>query len=176
MSDHAQTEMLPLLGAETVTLTWQEMSTAHHIAGQRINMNIARGKIQRFGASNGRDSDALHLMAVRGEIAVAKAFNLFWSGAVGDYKAVDVGGRVEVRAVDHADRRLIIHTDDRDELPYVLADTSGAPTIVLRGWILGRDGKRAEWWETRVRYPAFFVPLAALAPIATLRQLLDTHL
>jgi hypothetical protein len=169
-------QLLPDQGVETVMLTWQEMSTAHHIAGQRINMNIARGKQGRYGASNGRDSDSLHLMSVRGEIAVAKAFNLFWSGSVGDYKAIDVGGRVEVRAVDKTGRRLIIHPDDHDDMPYVLADTSGAPTIVLRGWILGSAGKRPEWWEALMPHPAFFVPHQALLPMPALRLLLDeTH-
>lgn len=160
-----------------VTLTWSEMMQAHYVAGQRIAMNIKNGAQQRFGADNGRDSDALHLTACRGELAVAKALNLFWSGSLGDYQAVDVGGLVEVRAVNSKPGRrlsLIVHDDDKDDRPYVLADTGHAPAIDLRGWMLARDAKRREWWAdpSGKNRPAYFVPIDALHPLETLKATL----
>ena len=146
------------------------MMLADFVAIQRVAMNVKTGAAARYGADNGRGSDALDLFACRGECATAKALNLYWSGSIGDYKAVDVGGLVEVRSVNEPRRRLMVHKPDRDDFPFVLADTSKAPTVHLRGWMIGRDAKRAEWWRdpTGTGRHAFFVPLESLHDMAAL--------
>lgn len=140
-----------------VTLTWSEMMLAHMVAAERIVMNAKRAVTPRYNSDH---SEWKHLVSTRGEIAVAKALNLYWSGCTaGDYQAVDVGGCVQVRAVDKPGRRLILHPADGDTLPFVLADTSLAPVVHLQGWMMGGEGKRPHWWQDPRRdgSHAFFV-------------------
>ena len=40
----------------------------------------------------------------------------------------------------------------------------GARRVRIPGWILGRDGKRDEYWETVNGRSAYWVPQAALNP------------
>jgi len=175
-----------------IVLTWSEFQQAHVVAGHRIAHNIRNGNSGRHGAEAGRESDGLHLTACRGEMATAKAFDLFWSGAVGDFRAGDVGGIIEVRAVNGAGKRLIIHDPidergkpwDQPHKPFVLADCYGAPKIVLRGWLFAReaqdrppapDAKRNDWWEdpTGKGRWAYFVPHASLHDMDELKALID---
>ena len=157
-----------------VRLTWSEMMIAHMVAGQRIVLNAKNGAKPKHGAPEGIAGDMIHVLSTRGEMVVAKAFNLYWSGASGDYKAVDVGGLIEVRTVPVSTHRLMLHPDDK-ELPTVLVDASRSPEFRLCGWLMGQDGKRQDWWEdpTGKDRPAFFVPHASLLPLKKLLMKLD---
>jgi len=147
-----------------VTLTWSEMMIAHVVAGQRIVLNAKRNVQPKFGAPTGAEGDALHISSCRAEMAVAKAFNLYWSGSMGDYTAVDVGGKIEARSIVRQSHRLIMHKEDKDDLPFVVANVADAPRIKLCGWIMGRDGKQEQWWadpQNSNRW-AYFIPQSAL--------------
>lgn len=154
-----------------VELTWGEMMLAHVIAGQRISWNIKKAREGRAGVDEGRDSDGLHVTGCRGEMAVAKALGRYWSGAINDLGAADVGMAVQVRSVNGPNKRLILHTWDKDDQPFVLADCSLAPRIDLVGWILGANGKLQEYWSdpSGKGRPAFFVPTPKLASFETLQ-------
>lgn len=153
-----------------VTLTWAEMQIAYMVAGQRRIMNMKKGLAGRYGAPEGEGSEELDLIAARGEMAVAKALNLFWSGTVGDYGAVDVGGLIEVRTRTKHWHALILHPDDNDALPFVLADASNPPNIRLAGWIMAKDGKKDEFWSdpSQKNRPAYFVEQKHLLPMEEL--------
>lgn len=157
-----------------VTLTWSEMMTAYHIASQRRIMNMRKGLPGKYGAPEKEGSEELDIVSTRGEMAVAKGLNLYWSGSVGDYGAVDVGGLIEVRTRTKSWHSLIVHEQDRDWAPYVLVDASCTPDFRLVGWLYGRDGKKDSYWSdpSKKNRPAFFVDQKDLLPIEDLLVLL----
>jgi hypothetical protein len=159
---------------ENVTLSWREMGLAWYVAGQMNLSNKMEKAKARYGAPD--NDEMTHVHAMRAELAVAKAFNLFWSGSVGNKDAVDVGGILEVRSSARTgNSRLILHPTDRDDYPYIFADVSAAPTIRLCGWIMGRDGKQQQFWTdpTAAGRPAFFIPQSDLLPMADLHFLVE---
>lgn len=153
-----------------IKLNYHELVLASGVAVARRAANCINERRATHGAPNGpweRD-----LFGCQAELAVAKYLNLFWSGTVGDFGAPDVGGVVEVRTVQDPARRLILHPDDRDDAPFVSV-VADAPHFLLRGWIMGKAGKRMEWWSdpTNNGRAAFFVPTAALHPMPNLQLL-----
>lgn len=161
-----------------VILTWAEMLTAYHIASQRRIMNMKKGLAGKYGAPEKEGSEELDIVSTRGEMAVAKGLNLYWSGSVGDYGAVDVGGCVEVRTRTKDWHALIVHPEDKDNAPYVLVDASKMPTFRLVGWLYGKDGKADKFWSdpSGKNRPAFFVDQRFLRPIQELTDMLSKEL
>lgn len=153
-----------------VTLSWAEMQLAYMVAGQRRIMNMKKKLPGKYGAPEREGSEELDLVAARGEMAVAKALNLYWTGTVGDYGAVDVGGLVEVRSRTKDWHSLILHPSDRDDLPFVLADVSDPPRVRLAGWIYAKDGKQDKFWSdpSGKNRPAFFIEQKHLRPLEEL--------
>lgn len=157
-----------------VTLTWAEMMLAYGVAAQRRIMNMKNGIAGKYGAPEGDGSEELDIVSTRGEMAVAKGLNLFWSGSVGDYGAVDVGGLVEVRTRTKNWHSLIVHPNDKDDMPFVLVDASNTPNMRLVGWLYGRDGKNERFWDdpSRKNRPAYFIPQESLRPMSELVELI----
>jgi hypothetical protein len=136
-----------------IRLTFGEMSMGACIASMRYTSNIVRQRPHQHGQTSYRWPGA-DLCA---EIAVARYLNLFWNGDVSNTKERDVGGMVDVRACAPG-LRLILHREDPDDVPFVLAWVT-MPTIELMGWMLARDGKREEFWcEPQPGRPCFLVP------------------
>jgi hypothetical protein len=101
-----------------------------------------------------------------GEMAVAKALDRYWAGS-GTFRGGDVG-ELQVRTAREHRGRLILHESDADDQIFVLV-TGRAPDLCVRGWLLARDGKRAEYWQDPgTGRPAFFVPQDALRPVGEL--------
>lgn len=164
------------MSARMVYLTKSEMFIAFSLAGMRNGQNKNNNAKPRYGASE-NESEAIDIYSCRGEMAVAKYLNLFWSGSLGDYKAVDVGGLVEVRTVNKKGRRLIVHPEDRDWAPYVLVDASDAPNMLLIGWMYGADAKNKDYWSdpTGMGRHAFFVPQDDLRYMDELKSLVSLN-
>ena len=108
-----------------------------------------------------------------GEMAVAKALNLYWLPLIGDYQSTDVGP-YEVRtnmSRKHTDLNLRPKDFDRggDDKIYISV-LSFAPEFEILGWIYGRDGKQPQWFRrgTPGRPPSWWVPATALHDIETL--------
>lgn len=150
-------------------LTPQEWAVATQVGVTRYLIARASGQRHRY-ALNG-DARALNILGATGEMAVAKAVNAYWSGVAG-CGAPDVGTCLQVRAVDHPRKRLIVHRDDADDHPFVLVASAGPFRYDVRGFILGCDAKRAAWLSDpqRTSRPAYFVPLDALQPLDALVQ------
>lgn len=106
-----------------------------------------------------------HIEGACGELAVAKALGVFWSGSVNTFKrGGDVGG-IQVRTRSQPEYDLIIRDDDCDDDTFVLV-TGQCPEYDVVGKILGHDGKQDIWRQTYGGRPAaWFVPQAALEPI-----------
>lgn len=138
---------------------------------QRMHRQIGRpdGKV----VADGIDIDISGCLA---EFAVAKAFGMPWDGEYLDNEkwsqwrtdGHDVSG-IEVRSTRHHDGRLLLHKRDKDDSPYVLVRTHAKPRFQIVGWMLGRDGKKPEFW-TDVGYgrPCYLVPTPLLRPPADL--------
>jgi hypothetical protein len=128
--------------------------------------NLKAGRKDRYGAST-VDGWSLHMQGALGELVVAKLTGRFWSGAVGDLKADDVG-ELQVRTSEGLNNRLILHPSDPDDRAFVLV-LGAPPTFKVPGWIMGRDGKNDDFFsDPRGDRPAFFVPQHVLLPIDTL--------
>lgn len=162
-----------------VRLTFPEMYLAGTVAVMRIISNIRENRGDRYGAQRGENGFQYDWLGALGEIACAKHFNLFWSGAIGDYEAIDVGGKMQVRCRSKAWYELPIHPPDNNEKPFVLALAHDLPNITLRGWVyakeakvLGPDGKSLYWGDpAKQGRPAFFMPQDKLRPIDELEAI-----
>jgi len=151
-----------------VKLNASEMMQAALIGVMRNVTNLRQGRVDAFGAESDRGWE-YHIQGACGEYAVAKLLNAFYNGALGNLGADDVGN-FQVRTRSKAHYELIIHPKDPDDRKFVLV-TGCAPLFNVVGWIVGRDGKREEFWKDPAgSRPAFFVPHSALRPIDELRE------
>lgn len=104
-----------------------------------------------------------HIEAAMGECAVAKFLGLYWPGT-GRLFGVDIPPDIQVRHTEDHDYRLILHKpggkhgDDPDHFYWLVTGLLGK--YMIRGWIQGRDGQRAEWWQDPqgTNRHAYFVP------------------
>lgn len=155
-----------------VVLTHNEMLIASTIGNLRRLNGICNNRQNAFGAT-----DRLWEMSIFGamaEAAVAKHFNLYWSGMGSDAPGdVDVGGCLEVRSIAQRDRKLILHPNSPSNLPFVLVYCN-PPRFELLGWIFAKDAKQQKYWcdpaanNGRVGGAAFFIPQSDLRPISEL--------
>jgi hypothetical protein len=150
-----------------VTLSPAELISAAQIGIIRQIEAIRRKLPDKHGYVG--DGWSLHVEGACGELAFAKALNVYWAGTVNVYKDADVGANIQIRTRSKANYDLLIRSDDSDDEVFVLV-TGTAPTFRVVGWILGRDAKQGCWEQTHGnRPPAFFVPQSELRPISELR-------
>jgi hypothetical protein len=155
-----------------VELDWLEIDIAALVAARRQHDAIQRRAQSAYGhVENGLGVDAQWQGCIA-EIAVCKHLGTYWTGL--RHGAVDAK-LAEVRSIDKAGHKLILHPDDRD-LPFVLAlvERRALPWVDLVGWIEAGKGRRADWWQDprhEGRW-AFFVPPGALQPMEKLRAYL----
>jgi len=151
-----------------IKLTYGQIMMAAHVALMRRTSNMLRQIAPKHGASNGEGSWEIDINGCVGELAVARYLNLFWCGSLNDFKARDVGGMVDVRSRTKQHYELILHPDDPDDVPFVLAWVN-LPYVELSGWTLARDGKFPGFWSDPAGgRPAFFVPKKHLEPMPSL--------
>ena len=103
----------------------------HILSLNSPEMNIVKNK---------NFSWATDIEAACGEVAVAKALNLFWDGSVNTFKRPDLQPDIQVRQTEEDDGRLIVRPKDKPNERYFLV-TGKWGDFVLRGWILGEDAK-----------------------------------
>lgn len=110
----------------------------------------------------------MHVEGALGELAVAKALGMYWSGSINGFRAPDVGQSIQVRTRSRHDYDLIVRDSDADEAAFVLV-TGSAPEYHVRGWMRGALAKRDEYrQEHGGRPPAYFVPAAHLLSLGAL--------
>lgn len=111
-----------------------------------------------------------HISGALGELAVAKYFNIFWSGTVGELGKMDVG-LFQVRMAYKDSHRLIMHHSDKDDDVFIFV-TGQRDLFLLHGFTSGSYGKQRKYWQDPgTGRPAFFVPQKALAPISYLYEI-----
>jgi hypothetical protein len=154
-----------------VTLSYAEIQIAYAVGSQRQVYGMKSGSAHRHGAAGLEHAIAFDLIGSSGEMAVAKALNLYW-GIEMNNTTIDVGGMVEVRTVTRDDKRLILHKDDKADLPYVLVcNKLKTNEFWLKGWIFGKEGMLEEYWADpqKTNRHAYFVPDSKLRPIEELK-------
>jgi hypothetical protein len=150
-----------------VRLTPYELMLASSIGCMRHISAVKAGRQDKHGAALG--AWQIHIEGALGEIALAKALGLFWSGSINTFKDADIGERFQVRTRSCHDYELIVRKGDSDNECFVLV-TGIAPEYRVHGWIGGADAKRGQWLkEHGGREAAYFVPHNALRPIAELQ-------
>jgi hypothetical protein len=149
-----------------VELTPAELLLASTVGCMRQVANLRDGRRDAHGAQ--RESGwQLHVEGACGELAVAKALGLFWSGSIGNLRAADVG-EVQVRTRSRDDYDLIVHPSDPDGAAFVLV-VGTAPRFKLVGWLPGREAKhQRHWLDPAGGRPAFFVKQSWLYPMGLL--------
>jgi hypothetical protein len=142
-----------------------EMTTAAWVGAIRALESKTRGLKDSHGFSE--DCWDLQIEGAGGELAVAKALNVYWDGSVNTLRAPDLSG-IQVRTRSQRDYDLIVWPDDSPDDLYVLV-TGQMPEYRIHGWIRGSDAMQDRWLkEHGDRPPAYFVPQDALQPIETL--------
>jgi hypothetical protein len=156
-------------GPVVIRLTFGEMSMAAAIASLRYTSNIIKQRPHQHGQTGYR----WPVDSLCAEIALARHLNRYWNGDVNNTKERDVGGMIDVRSCEPG-KRLILHPDDPDDVPFVLAWISVLPDVELVGWLLGRDGKQPEFWDDPgTGRPAYFIPKGRLHDMAMLHDWAD---
>lgn len=158
-----------------ITLTPEEIRRTYDIAGQWAEITLTLGVKGKYGAPEELEGEMITLQGLRAEAAVARATGLPWDGNPGKYRAIDVGGRVEVRSIRQAHHSLILHPQSTHiNIPYVLAYLRGSREVHLLGWCFGLEGLKKAYWAdpTGNSRGAYFVPQSALKPFESLLDFL----
>lgn len=151
----------------TAELTPSELTLAAIVGALRFVRAIVNDRPETHGSSR-YGAWTRHIEGAAGEMLYAKIINSYWTGMNGKVCHGDIG-IVEVRTTHWKDGRLIVHPEDEDNAPFILA-VGLAPKFRFAGWLFGKEAKRDEWWddpkgEDRA---AYFAPQSALRPMHTL--------
>jgi hypothetical protein len=156
-----------------ITLSIEDMTTAGMIGFRRHMSGMALGRKHHVGEADAAHSFDNHIYGAMGELAVAKAFNLYWDAAVGRVDACDVGGVIEVKC-QRVGRGfgLSIRPNYRPDKPYVLVRAQPPDKFFLVGWLYGQRA-----WDIgtpMLNFGVRAVPatLPPLRPIAELERII----
>jgi hypothetical protein len=143
-----------------VTLTPSEIQMASFVGCQRATENIKNGDIW---SRSGEPPEQLFDRMIKGalaEAAFAKHFNRFWSKGTKGASDVD---NMEVRCTHYDTGHMEMHKWDKDDSRYYLL-TGMNGTYKIRGWILGKDAKKPQYWRVMQegRKPQYWIPQSAL--------------
>lgn len=143
-----------------IVLNWEEAELAANTGVKRqIESMKAKLKDRHGYAGDGFD---IHILGAAGEMAVAKALNVFWSPSVNAFGSPDIGDSIQVRTSEKDEHNLIIRPSDSDDHIFFLA-TGKIPEFKIWGSIKGDAAKQVKWLKSPGgRAPAFFVPKEAL--------------
>lgn len=114
-------------------------------------------------------------LGIVGERVVAKALDLYWSGAAQTYTGADLSHDIEVRTTTHPDKGLKVRETDYDDkrIAGVFISDIDSGDYLVTGWILAGDAKREAYWVNPRGLGGYWrVPASVLRPIAELRDII----
>ena len=146
-----------------VFLDQYEAIQAAEVAILRRFENLYGNKPDYHNLKREQDTWDLDINSAMCELAFAKAFGLYWSGA--GLKGERDVGQFEVRSTKYKTGKLILHPKDRDDAPFALV-VEDFPKFSIIGWTYGHLGKKDLYWSdpTKRNRPAYFVPQSDLFP------------
>ena len=132
-----------------------------------VDRRVSAMQKNRRGAHgfNRNDFWQLDLEGLLAEAAVAKALNVYYAPVTGalDTEMGDVLPGVQVRSTKYLSGSLLVHNSDADDHRFLLV-TGASGAYDIRGWILGKDGKKPSYTKTYKGRTAYWVPQSALTP------------
>ena len=155
----------------TIKLSAFELYQIACAAAMRRVSALSKTRRPQFGIGPDREWQA-DLEGLIGEYVLAKHCDRFWYPTVGklDTDEGDVHG-FQVRTTAWRNGCLIVNKKDHDEDKFVLitGENTVGLTWNIRGWMLGADAKRDEWWiaKQKDRY-AYFVEQHELNEMETI--------
>jgi hypothetical protein len=149
----------------SVTLTKAETFMARFVGS--IRFDASKNRQDYAGATKDIDAD---IEGAAAEMAFAKWRRCYFSPSVNTFKSEPDVGWFEVRHTTLGHGSLILRESDADGSPFVLV-TGASPVFQVRGWLWGREAKRAEFLRApNGRTPAWFVPQKNLRDPLTLLE------
>ena len=137
-----------------IELSLAEVSVCMHVAQMR-ELGAMKSKSQNLE----RDAQQLdfHLQSALSECAFAKWKDLFWGYT--NRASEDVFG-YQIKSARNERGSLIVKRDDVADAVYVLVLIRNNRSLVLRGWIRGKDAKQDRYWGPGPVYsvPVYSVP------------------
>lgn len=137
---------------QTVTLTNPEIYVASQIGVMR-NVASHQRNLPRTNRSAEYNNDHQWETDINGalsEMAVAKAFGVYWNPTVNVGKLADVG-KIQVRSNTRKNGHLIIRKRDSDDEVFMLVLCNN-PDFTLAGWIWSKDAKIQEFYRPENQY------------------------
>lgn len=153
-----------------ITLTWAELLLAADVGVMRNVQSMKLGRTPLFRAE---DSWTSNIEGAAGEMAVAKARDRFWSGAIGNITADDVGPyQVKTNATRKWDDLMLPERQAKPDKIYISV-LSFAPRFIITGWIKGSDAMQKQFRRAGPPFasPLFLVPRLVLNDMSTLPEL-----
>ena len=152
-----------------IRLTPHNVRFAGYVGVERAVMDINYSG--RYGINNAKSGWQASLMGACGEVAVAKWLGVYYDGALGNFKAADVG-EFQVRTNSWLNGDLILHPADKDDEKFILVLAHNPPAYTIYGWAYGREGKKPEFYRQLVegRPKVYCPPQRILRPMDTLRN------
>jgi hypothetical protein len=156
-----------------ITLTLQEMSLAGKVGVAR-QISCLHKKMRDAHGFDGKNGFEIAIQGVGGEIAAAKALNVYYPPTVDTFQVGgDVGDHIQVRTGVYQNRYLILRPNDRTKGVFI--GVSGRmPNYVVHGWCVAHTMAQERYWfiDPRGRPPFWKVPYSALEEISQLRRML----
>lgn len=159
----------------SVELDQVEYASAAYAGLLLYSMSRERG--HREGILNPR-LNGLYISQVGqlGERAVAKALDLYWSGAAFTFSAPDLSHNIEVRTTRRVGQGVKVRPADdpaKKVVGVLVEDGREQGPYVILGWIYAGDAKRKAWGRRPYGGPLYYaVPPQALRPIEELKALI----
>lgn len=175
-----------------VVLTPVEMEFGEVLAIRTQEDSIKRGLTDRQVHPDRKKGLQIQIDGRRAELAVAKAFNVYFPAWIGGFKELGDVGNIEVRRVGRVGARMPVRPRDiytgvrdvwdrdwqpnpkkhekRPDRAFVLVEP-GAEENIFRivGWYWGHEAAYRGWWKNPNRRPfAWFVPQERLLDIDSL--------
>ncbi|MCK9459649.1 MAG: hypothetical protein M0R80_08425 [Proteobacteria bacterium] len=133
------------------------------VGTSRYNQAKLQGKKNSHGLKCDEAESLQHnIDGAKGEVAFAKALNLYYSGSVNTFKSGGDVGKIQVRTRGKDYYDLLVREDDRNGDTFVLV--LGCPPLYqIIGYIDGKHAKNKRYLKAYGdREPAYFVPQGCL--------------
>jgi len=152
----------------SIALSPGDVAYATTEAVARFNHNRAIGIMNSKGAApTWVEQLAREVSGCLGELVVARWMDKYPFAVFEERKMGDVG-EFEVRTTAYATGKLLLGKDDNPERKYLLVTLPSYHTGVIHGWFWGYEAQSEQYWDTKMRIPAYMVPQEDLHDPASL--------
>lgn len=152
-----------------ISISPDEWSLCVQVANARqVSSLKSKGKDSVFKKGGWLEEFSPHIVGCVGEMAVAKALGVTWTGSVDTFKTVaDLGDRIQVRHRSNPSWDLIVRHNDKDDDVFILSRGLPPGAIEVVGYIKGSDAKQEKWLKDYGSWgrASYFVPASELKEI-----------